>query len=268
MPQLVSYLNHTSDDTVSDRDEEDDVAGPLLYIDDDRRSDTSTGNDSRRVLYGNSHSSLEQTKLLEHYYHNVFLPMQSNRSEIVQGITNYITQHKNNPIVGLLWWSWRILYSIYYLVLHVILKNIIFISGTLLYKTCNCSEYSLGAESSGDDTNSTFSLAKVFVAFRNRNNFEQFWKSFGFNYLFRRVSAQVGENFSFDQFSSRVKEKVNQSDFNFPRFCDNTIVNTKYRWYNFLWKSVSEQFSLRMNQYFLSLAFLQLWKTASPTNPM
>ncbi|KAL9647066.1 hypothetical protein ABK040_016540 [Willaertia magna] len=51
-------------------------------------------------------------------------------------------------------------------------------------------------------------------------------------------------------------------------FCDNTIRNTKYQWHNFLWKSLREQFRLRMNQYFLVLACLQMWKAASPTNPI
>ncbi|EFC49675.1 phospholipid-translocating P-type ATPase [Naegleria gruberi] len=64
------------------------------------------------------------------------------------------------------------------------------------------------------------------------------------------------------------KEFSRERNFNYPRYSDNTISNTKYRWYNFLWKSISAQFSLRMNQYFLALACLQFWKAASPTNPI
>eukprot|EP01080_Neovahlkampfia_damariscottae_P011466 gene11466-4630_t len=52
---------------------------------------------------------------------------------------------------------------------------------------------------------------------------------------------------------------------NFP---SNKISNTKYTIFNYLILSFIEQFSLRMNQYFLFLAFLQVWSLVSPVNPI
>lgn len=49
---------------------------------------------------------------------------------------------------------------------------------------------------------------------------------------------------------------------------DNTVTNTKYTILNYIPKSLYEQFSLHMNQYFLLLAFLQLWPLVTPVNPI
>jgi len=51
-------------------------------------------------------------------------------------------------------------------------------------------------------------------------------------------------------------------------FKDNTIRNTKYTAISFLPKALYEQFSLHMNQYFLMLALMQLWRTITPVNPI
>ncbi len=52
------------------------------------------------------------------------------------------------------------------------------------------------------------------------------------------------------------------------KFSDNTIHNTKYSIWTFAPKSLYEQFSLHMNQYFLLLALMQLWRTITPVNPI
>lgn len=62
-----------------------------------------------------------------------------------------------------------------------------------------------------------------------------------------------------------LKDELNKQE---SMFKDNTIRNTRYTPLNFLPKGLKEQFSLHMNQYFLLLAFLQLWKTITPVNPI
>lgn len=60
---------------------------------------------------------------------------------------------------------------------------------------------------------------------------------------------------------------MNQPEKN-SQYCVNKISNTKYTWYNYLPLSLYEQFSLHMNQYFLFIAFLQLWSIVTPVNPI
>lgn len=52
------------------------------------------------------------------------------------------------------------------------------------------------------------------------------------------------------------------------KFSNNAIRNTKYTWYNWFILALLEQFSLHMNQYFLLLACLQLWKEITPVSPV
>ncbi|KAJ5069633.1 putative phospholipid-transporting atpase [Anaeramoeba ignava] len=51
-------------------------------------------------------------------------------------------------------------------------------------------------------------------------------------------------------------------------FIKNKVHNSKYTLINFLPKNLFEQFSRFMNQYFLFVACLQLWKEITPVNPM
>jgi magnesium-transporting ATPase (P-type) len=69
---------------------------------------------------------------------------------------------------------------------------------------------------------------------------------------------------------SRKKEKTRILHINTinKRFCNNAISNTKYRWWNWPFLALYEQFSLHMNQYFLLLAILQLWRDVTPISPI
>lgn len=58
--------------------------------------------------------------------------------------------------------------------------------------------------------------------------------------------------------------RVNVPDLSLP---DNTVSNTKYTRWNFLPKTLAQQFSKPMNRYFLLIAFLQLDSSLTPVNP-
>lgn len=59
--------------------------------------------------------------------------------------------------------------------------------------------------------------------------------------------------------------RMNTSDKALP---SNAIRNTKYRWYTFVPKNLSEQFSQHLNRYFLIIACLQLFSAITPVNPV
>lgn len=51
-------------------------------------------------------------------------------------------------------------------------------------------------------------------------------------------------------------------------FDDNTVVNSRYTLYNFLFKNLWEQFTRPLNFYFLMVATLQFFSIIAPVNPM
>jgi phospholipid-translocating ATPase len=67
------------------------------------------------------------------------------------------------------------------------------------------------------------------------------------------------------KFYEENEEEIRHQEHKYP---DNRIRNTKYTPLSFIPKSLYEQFSLHMNQYFLLLAIMQLWRTISPVNPV
>ncbi|KAG2389314.1 hypothetical protein C9374_013874 [Naegleria lovaniensis] len=247
----------------------------------EKEFDDSPRDNSLRIVYGNFESSnFENQKLIhEHYYDHILTPQLKQRQrDLANFLLNY-NYHQNIilKIFSLICW---IFYNIIItFIVHFCLKNIIFYIISLIYRCCNCERYNFGSLSTtsvvNDDISSsssittdhfnTFSLHRIF---QNRRDFEKYWKqatTWLWNFLF------ADNNESLQTISEGVTSRTlfsRDRNCNYPRFCDNTISNTKYKWYNFFWKSISEQFSLRMNQYFLALACLQFWKVASPTNPI
>ncbi|GIQ84160.1 pseudouridine synthase, TruD, partial [Kipferlia bialata] len=55
---------------------------------------------------------------------------------------------------------------------------------------------------------------------------------------------------------------------NHTKFPLNTVRNSRYRWWNFVYINLYEQFHRFMNLYFLGLACLQLWSVITPVNPI
>jgi hypothetical protein len=58
--------------------------------------------------------------------------------------------------------------------------------------------------------------------------------------------------------------RINVPDLQLP---DNRVSNTRYTRWNFLFKTLAQQFSKPMNRYFLLIAFLQLDASLTPVNP-
>ena len=68
-----------------------------------------------------------------------------------------------------------------------------------------------------------------------------------------------------DYAHARRVVRTNVPDATLP---DNSIRNTKYKWYTFPFESLKEQFSQHLNRYFLIIACLQLFSAITPVNPI
>ena len=233
----------------------------------------------RRIIYGNveSHCFEREQLIHEHYHDQVIAPSVNNgRRRIVNFAKSFAKQKTMLMYITSL--ICLIIYQVTNILVNICVKNVIYIVGSLIYSSCSCNEYSqivlLDDRSSTSSANSSTGHATASVyrtalgMFQSRAMFERFWQEL-IDYCWKFIFSE--QYHSLQELTEAIqirKEFSRERNFNYPRYSDNTISNTKYRWYNFLWKSISAQFSLRMNQYFLALACLQFWKAASPTNPM
>jgi magnesium-transporting ATPase (P-type) len=77
---------------------------------------------------------------------------------------------------------------------------------------------------------------------------------------------QVSEKAKNEETTRMVYAGTNKQH-NSKKFMSNKVTNTKYTWYNFIFKNLNEQFKLTMNKYFLAIAVLQLIDEITPVKP-
>lgn len=81
------------------------------------------------------------------------------------------------------------------------------------------------------------------------------------------VQGQINETKEGATVATRLVWTGNNRSQNSKSFLDNTVTNTKYKWWNFIFKNLNEQLRLWINRYFWLVAFLQLIPTLTPVHP-